>query len=110
VDASELQPGWRTGEGRDVVEVTAVDAVTPGSGVVRVSALAFVPGSAIAGQVLGHPDGDGDGEASGAAPSAAPAVEVVALLGDDLAPPGHDPAMRRRRDRSGSDGPPRRAA
>ena len=105
-DASELQPGWRTGEGRDVVEVTS--AGTPESGVARVGALAFVPGSAVVGQVLGHPDGDG--EAAGAAPSEAPAVEVVALIGDHLAPPGHDPAMRRRRDRSGSDGPPRRAA
>ncbi len=108
VDTSELQPGWRTGEGRDVVEVTAVDAVTPESGVATVSALAFVPGSAVARQVLGRPDGDG--EAPDPAAAEMPAVEVVALIGDDPAPPGHDPAMRRRRDRSGSDGPPRRAA
>ncbi len=89
VDASELQPGWRTGEGRDVVEVTAVDAVTPGA------ALAFVPGPAVAGQVLGGPGGGTPGEAA----SPAPAIEVVALVGDDQDPPGHDPAMRRRRDR-----------
>ena len=89
VDASELQPGWRTGEGRDVVEVTAVDPVTLGS------ALAFVPGPAAAGQVLGGPGGGTPGEAA----SPAPAIEVVALVGDDQDPPGHDPAMRRRRDR-----------
>jgi hypothetical protein len=34
---------------------------------------------------------------------------VLALPGDDVSPPGHDPAMRRRRDRApGEQGPPRR--
>jgi hypothetical protein len=89
VDPSVLQPGWRSGEGRELVEVTAVDPAGQGA------ALAFVPGTAGAGQVLGD--------------APAVVVEVIALIGDAQAPPGHDPAMRRRRDRSGADGPPRRA-
>ncbi len=75
-DAAGLAPGWRTGEGRDVVELTSVSGE---------AALAFVPGSAAAGDRLG------DG--------ATATIEVLAIIGDDPQPPGHDPAMRRRRDR-----------
>jgi hypothetical protein len=75
-DAADLAPGWRTGEGRDVVELTSVSGE---------AALAFVPGSAAAGDRLG------DG--------ATATIEVLAIIGDDPQPPGHDPAMRRRRDR-----------
>ena len=76
--ATVLAPGWRTGEGRDAVEVTAVDARTG-------TALAFVPGTAAAGDRFGD-----EGEVT---------VEVVRLVGDEPVPPGHDPSMRRRRDR-----------
>jgi folate-binding protein YgfZ len=73
-----LAPGWRTGEGRDAIEVTAVDARTG-------TALAFVPGTAAAGDRFGD--------------EGAVTVEVVRLVGDEPVPPGHDPSMRRRRDR-----------
>lgn len=69
--------GWTMGEGRDAVAVTRV--ADDGT------ALAFVPGTAEVGAVLGQDDG--------------PRVVVLALVGDDPVPPGHDPAMRRRRDR-----------
>ena len=78
----QVGPGWRTGEGRDAVEVTTVTSAT-GDGVL---ALAFVPGSALVGDRI-----VGDG---------APSIEVLDVVGDDPVPPGHDPAMRRRRDRS----------
>jgi tRNA-modifying protein YgfZ len=91
VDTGVLQPGWTSGEGRELVEVTTVGMADPSE---PGMALAFVPGTAGAGQVLGE----------------GPSIEVLALVGDVPTPPGHDPAMRRRRDRSGADGPPRRAA
>jgi tRNA-modifying protein YgfZ len=75
-------------------------------------ALAFVPGDAQVGsRYPEHGDagaaagavGSGDGGASPAAADGgdvgATGVEVVALVGDDPAPPGHDPAVTRRRDR-----------
>jgi folate-binding protein YgfZ len=81
---ADLGAGWRTGEGRDAVEVTTV--ARPGTGVdAGALALAFVPGASSAGERLGEGVG--------------PAVEVLEVLGDDPVPPGHDPAMRRRRDR-----------
>jgi len=97
--ATDVAPGWAVGAGRDLVEVTTVGPdvgpdVDPDGGAAT-DALAFVPGRAEAGDVLGD--------------AASVAVEVVALVGDDPQPPGHDPAMRRRRDRDRSDGPPRRA-
>jgi folate-binding protein YgfZ len=70
-------PGWTTGSGRDEVRVTSA---APEAGV----GLAFVPGETSRGARF---------EADGAA------VEVLDLPGDDPAPPGHDPAVRRRRDR-----------
>ena len=101
-DAAHVTPGWSVGTGRELVEVTTVDrtadqaAFRSGSGTgVAVSALAFVPGKAGVGDLLGD--------------VASAAVEVVGLVGDDPLPPGHDPAMRRRRDRDRNDGPPRRA-
>ena len=72
----DLAAGWTTGSARDEVRLTAV-APSGGAG------LAFVPGTAAVGTRF---DGAGG------------AVEVVALPGDGT-PPGHDPAMRRRRDR-----------
>jgi tRNA-modifying protein YgfZ len=70
----ELTPGWSRGEGRRAVTVTSV---TPdGRG-----ALAFVPGDATV-----------DAEV-------ADGLTLVALVGADATPPGHDPAMTRRRDR-----------
>ncbi len=86
--ASDVTPGWSVGAGRDVVEVTTV-----AMGIDGVDALAFVPGTAIVGQRLGDESTQ---------------VEVRALVGDDPVPPGHDPAMRRRRDR-GRDETPRPA-
>ena len=73
----DVGAGWTTGSGRDEVRVTAA---VPGLG----AALALVPGGTASGARFG---GDGG------------TVEVVALVGDDPAPPGHDPRMRRRRDR-----------
>jgi folate-binding protein YgfZ len=101
-DASAVVPGWSAGEGRDVVQVTTVGARAVGGttgsepdggamadAAAAVDALAFVPGTASGGDHL----------RTGPESS----VEVVALIGDDPVPPGHDPAMRRRRDR-GRDG------
>ena len=83
---SDLGPGWRAGEGRDAVEVTTVAPAGAEAGVDRgLHALGFVPGAVTVGERLGGEDG--------------PTVEVLALVGDDPVPPGHDPAMRRRRDR-----------
>jgi tRNA-modifying protein YgfZ len=76
----DVAPGWRTGSGREIVEVTSV---APGGQ----RALAFVPASASAGAVFGgaaEPD---------------PTVTVERIIGDDPTPPGHDPAIVRRRDR-----------
>lgn len=74
-------PGWTAGEGRDAVHVTTVaDDET---------ALAYVPGTTIAGARLAFDGVD---------------VEVLDLIGDDPTPPGHDPAMRRRRDRQAAEG------
>lgn len=77
VDAG-VAAGWSTGAGKRGVEVTATD---PGSG----RGLAFVPADASVGDRLVDDDGVG--------------VTVVGFVGDDLAVPGHDPAMTRRRDR-----------
>lgn len=73
-----LAPGWQAGTGRRTVTVTSVASD-------RASALAFVPGDASPGEVLTGDDGVD--------------VEVVALIGASDTPPGHDPAMARRRDR-----------
>ncbi len=73
-----VAPGWRTGSGRHQVEVTSV--TSDGR-----RALAFVPRDAAAGAVFEDEDGT--------------AVEVERLIGDDPRPPGHDPAVVRRRDR-----------
>ena len=70
-----LAAGWTVGSGRDEVRVTATG---PGVG------LAFVPGTSAPGDRY---------------PGVGGAVEVLELVGDDPMPPGHDPAMRRRRDR-----------
>lgn len=73
----EVAPGWTTGTGRSKVEVTAV---ADGQG------LAFVPADATIGDR--HEGDDG-------------AVAVEAFVGGDRMPPGHDPAMTRRRDSRG---------
>jgi len=75
-----VAPGWRTGSGREAVEVTSV---APGGQ----RGLAFVPAAASAGAVFGGAD---DQE---------PRVTVERVVGDDPAPPGHDPAIVRRRDK-----------
>ena len=73
----DLGPGWTVGAGRDEVRVTAVaPALAAG--------LALVPGDVIPGSRFAGDTG---------------AVEVLALVGDDPSPPGHDPRMTRRRDR-----------
>jgi folate-binding protein YgfZ len=76
--AADVGPGWMAGEGRELVTVTTVS--TEG-------ALAFVPATVAVGDHL----------ATGL--STGVSVEVVGIVGDVLVPPGHDPAMRRRRDR-----------
>ena len=75
-----VAPGWRTGSGREAVEVTSV---APGGE----QALAFVPATAAVGAVFGG------------AESQEPQVTVERLIGADQMPPGHDPAIVRRRDR-----------
>jgi tRNA-modifying protein YgfZ len=75
----EVTAGWSAGEGRRAVTVTSV---SPAGDL----ALAFVPSDAQVGDAVRDDDG-GAG------------IEVVALIGDDPTPPGHDPAMTRRRDR-----------
>jgi folate-binding protein YgfZ len=91
---ADVRAGWRTGEGRDAVEVTTlaprgIDGGQDGG----VLALAFVPGASAVGERL-----TGLGEEGGTA------IEVLEILGDDPVPPGHDPAMRRRRDRTAPQG------
>jgi len=70
--------GVTIGAGRELVQVTSVDEVAG-------AALAFVPGSAEAGEHFGMPG--------------ALVLEVQRIVGDAAVPPGHDPAMRRRRDK-----------
>jgi len=79
---------WSAGSGRDEVRVTSV---APDGEL----ALGFVPSDTQLGQRIEAGDGT--------------RVTVLALPGDDASPPGHDPAMRRRRDRRpGEQSPPRR--
>jgi folate-binding protein YgfZ len=85
-DAADLAPGRTIGEGRDTVELTSVSSATG-----ALTALALVPGTAGPGDRLGD--------------AATVVVEVLGLIGDDPQPPGHDPAMRRRRDRDRSEVP-----
>jgi tRNA-modifying protein YgfZ len=73
-----VAPGWETGVGRRKATVTSV--ASDGR-----RALAFVPGDAAPGDAYTDDDGNG--------------LRVAALIGDDPAPPGHDPAVTRRRDR-----------
>jgi tRNA-modifying protein YgfZ len=74
---AQLAEGWETGTGRHKVTVTTV---TPEAD----RALAYVPSDAEPGATYGE-----DGQL----------VEVVVLVGASDTPPGHDPAMTRRRDR-----------
>jgi folate-binding protein YgfZ len=76
--ASAVAPGSTLGEGRNTVTITTL---VPGTDEV----LALVPGSATIGDAL-TPEG------------AELTLSIVGLVGDDPVPPGHDPAMRRRRD------------
>ncbi len=78
IQGEAIAPGWEAGTGRRAVKVTSV---APDGEV----ALAFVPGDADAGDAFSDDEGRG--------------VEVVELVGVDPAPPGHDPAMKQRRDR-----------
>jgi tRNA-modifying protein YgfZ len=73
--------GVTIGAGRELVHVTSVDEVTG-------AALAFVPGSAKAGDHFGMPG--------------ALVLAVQRIVGSADVPPGHDPAMRRRRDKDGA--------
>ncbi len=80
------QQGFSVGTGRDAVGVTSLEPEDgTGSATDVRHGLAFVPPTASAGDRLGDA---GDGE-----------VRVLALIGDESAPPGHDPAVVRRRDR-----------
>jgi tRNA-modifying protein YgfZ len=73
-----VTPGWETGVGRRKATVTSV---APDGR----RALAFVPGDAAPGDAFTDDAGNG--------------LQVTALVGDDPTPPGHDPAVTRRRDR-----------
>jgi len=73
-----IAPGWRAGKGRRQVEATSV--TSDGR-----LALAFVPADATPGEAFADEDGA--------------TVQVQRIIGDDANPPGHDPAMVRRRDR-----------
>jgi tRNA-modifying protein YgfZ len=75
-----VSAGWRAGAGRGSVELTSV--ATDGT-----RALAFIPAGADVGATFKAEDGDGA------------VVTVLRLVGDDVVPPGHDPAVTRRRDR-----------
>jgi folate-binding protein YgfZ len=79
VVSGEVAPGWTAGTGRRAATVTSVSPHAP-------IALAYVPGDAGPGTRFE----DDAGEVG---------IEVASLVGDDPAPPGHDPAMTRRRDR-----------
>lgn len=72
-----VDAGWTAGSGRERVEVTAV---------ADGHALAFVPAGAQVGEAY-----VGDGAT----------VTVTAFVGGDAMPPGHDPKVTRRRDRTG---------
>ncbi len=73
----EVAPGWTSGQGRQIYEVTSA---SPEGDV----ALAFVPADA-------SPGDSASGEGA--------SVTVRRIVGDDPLPPGHDPAVPRRRDR-----------
>ena len=75
--AGGLHDGWSSGDGRKASTVTT--AAPDGR-----LALAYVPSGTQVGTQIDADDGMD--------------VEVVALVGDDPAPPGHDPATTRRRD------------
>lgn len=70
--------GWQAGTGRRAAQVTTVadDGLT---------ALAYVPGAADVGERFTGDDGV--------------SIEVVELVGATATPPGHDPAVTRRRDK-----------
>jgi tRNA-modifying protein YgfZ len=83
--------GDEFGAGRRRVTVTSV---TPDGA----RALAFVPGDAQPG--ARYPDDEAGASAEAdAGGGGISGIEVLALVGDDPAPPGHDPAVTRRRDR-----------
>lgn len=71
--------GWQAGTGRQQVTVTSVSPTGE-------AALAFVPGDAEAGSSYADDDGT--------------RVEVARLIGADPQPPGADPAVTRRRDKT----------
>lgn len=73
-----IAPGWRAGKGRRQVEATSVTSDSR-------LALAFVPADATPGEAFTGEDGA--------------TLRVERIIGDDPNPPGHDPAMVRRRDR-----------
>lgn len=75
--AGTVQAGREIGTGRQKITVTATTAAAP-------RGLAFVPADA----AVGDRFADGDD-----------AVVVVEFVGGDSVPPGHDPAVVRRRDR-----------
>lgn len=76
--AGAVEAGWHTGDGKQRLDVTSVE---PQDG----WALGYVPADTAPGDELG------DGPVR---------LEVARIIGDDANPPGHDPAMRRRRDRA----------
>jgi tRNA-modifying protein YgfZ len=93
--AGALEPSGSAAAGAEVLVTTVASRVPFADGQARTLALAMVPGGATVGSTV----------SLGGATSAL----VVALPGDDLVPPGHDPGMRRRRDqRPGTAGPPTR--
>jgi tRNA-modifying protein YgfZ len=75
-----VSAGWRAGAGRELVELTSIAAD-------GTRALAFVPAGTDVGATFRAEDGDDA------------VVTVARLIGDGAVPPGHDPAVTRRRDR-----------
>jgi tRNA-modifying protein YgfZ len=90
-----LEPtaGWEGGEGRRRVTVTSV---CPDGD----AALAFVPGDAVPGDAVPADAVPADAVPADAVPGDGGYLEVVRLVGDEALPPGHDPAVVRRRDRA----------
>lgn len=84
--------GDELGAGRRSVTVTSV--MPDGE-----RALAFVPGDAEVGARYPQDVDAGAAAEADAGDGRRPGIEVVALVGDDPTPPGHDPAVTRRRDR-----------
>jgi tRNA-modifying protein YgfZ len=79
----------------EAVLVGPITSVAPGAD----RSLAYVPTGLDIGALVRSSAGAGAAVAAGAGPSASGLLRVVATVGADDVPPGHDPAVVRRRDR-----------